>query len=164
MGSHKEVPETAQLSLIPEADPSDTLKQDPPSPDRFIRGNPERLYIGEVRLDKYLKDAGKGFVIHFRERLFEQDATDFFCKYKSRGRKPYHPFVILGLILYGAQMGRWSLRELEDLARTQSARSIARLYSKQLKNGMRTARAKAAPNIRPRFVLTSRLSLPKSIV
>lgn len=117
MGKHREAPDGAQLSLIPAADPESEITADPPPSKRFLRGDPDRLFIGEVSLQRYLKQADKDWVLRFRERLFEQDATPFLGKYKPYGRKPYHPFVVLGLILYGAQMGRWSLRELEDLAR-----------------------------------------------
>ncbi len=120
MGKHNEVPETAQLSMIPAASRDAVAaktKSLAASPDRFLRGDPDRLFIGNVPLARYLKQANRGWVLSFRERLFEQDGNAFYNKYKPYGRKPYHPFVILGLILYGAQMGRWSLRELEDLAK-----------------------------------------------
>jgi transposase len=117
MGKHREAPEMEQLSLFPERNHSLTGEVVPPGRERFLAGRPERLFIGEISLRQYLEDAGKGWVIRFRQRLFEQDATTFFEKYRSTGRKPYHPFIILGLILYGIQLGRWSLRELEDLAK-----------------------------------------------
>lgn len=117
MGKNREAPDTSQLSLIPESDPAAEVSPDPPPLKRFRRGDPDRLFIGDLSLKRYLEQADKKWVMAFRDRLFDQDVRPFLDKYKSCGRRPFHPFVILGLILYGAQMGRWSLRELEDLAR-----------------------------------------------
>jgi transposase len=119
MGKEHEVPRTDQLYLFPKESRPLDKHTEPPLPARFKAGNPERLFIGEEPLQNYLIDSGKGWVIRFRAMLFEQDASGFIEKYTSTGRKPYHPFLILGLILYGAQMGRWSLRQLEDLAKLE---------------------------------------------
>jgi transposase len=119
MGKEHEVPRTDQLYLFPKESRPLDKHTEPPLPDRFKAGNPERLFIGEEPLQNYLIDSGKGWVIRFRAMLFEQDVSGFIEKYKSTGRNPYHPFLILGLILYGAQMGRWSLRQLEDLAKLE---------------------------------------------
>ncbi len=117
MGSRRKLPETAQLNLLPDSDAGLSQSNDCPCPlDHFLQGDPQSIFIGDKPLKKYLIDSGKGWVIRFRELLFKQDATPFLKAYKSIGRKPYHPFVILGLILYGAQQGRWSLRNLEDLS------------------------------------------------
>ena len=117
MGSRRKLPQTAQLNLLPDSKVSSSEHKDRLCPlDHFLQGDPAGIFIGDRPLKKYLMDSDKGWVVRFRELLFKQDATPFLKSYKSTGRKPYHPFVILGLILYGAQQGRWSLRNLEDLS------------------------------------------------
>ncbi len=118
MGSRRKFPDTSQLGFFPESEESSSSNKKSGCPvDRFVQGNPEEIFIGETSLRAYLSDSGKSWVIRFREILYQQEIAPFLKAYKSTGRKPYHPFVILGLILYGIQQGRWSLRDLEDLAR-----------------------------------------------
>jgi transposase len=122
MGSRRKIPETAQLSMLPEGETKVVSKQSLPCPaERFLKGDPNEIFIGSQSLHDYLEGAGKGWVIRFRTLLFAQDAVGFFEKYKATGRRPYHPFVVLGLILYGLSQGRTSLRQLEDLGKIDLA-------------------------------------------
>ena len=106
MGKRREVPETAQLGFLDRSDAGAVRPaQSSSSADRFLAGDPESIFIGEVSLRRYLTDSGKGWVIRFRDLLFKQDAGPFSSAYKPLGRKPYHPLMMLGLILYGAQQG-----------------------------------------------------------
>jgi len=118
MGTQRKIPQTAQLDLFcgRGEDQSEEMTQACPE-GRFLCGDPHEIFIGDRSLEKYLIESGKGWIIRFREHLFQQDISPFLWAYKPLGRKPFHPFMMIGLILYGTQQGRWSLRELEDLAR-----------------------------------------------
>lgn len=119
MGKNKQAPPTDQLGLFRPATKEEVEKAAlrTKKPPRFRSGDPDRIFLGDTPLARYLDQAGKHYVRDFRSFLFEQDMTPFLDKYQRTGRRPYHPFVILGLVLYGTQMGRRSLRELEDLAK-----------------------------------------------
>jgi transposase len=75
------------------------------------------LYIGPERLDGYLKRIGSGWVVQLRRLLEELNWELLTRGYHPTGRKAKHPRVMLGLIVFGILSGRWSLRDLEDLAR-----------------------------------------------
>lgn len=85
----------------------------------FKEGN-RRQFVNDMPLDDVLEDAGLGWVVRMRELIEEVDISAFAERYDGRGRHPYHPHVILGLMLYGILEKKWSLRELELL----SARDI----------------------------------------
>jgi transposase len=75
-----------------------------------------RLFLQSTPLDEYLQDAGLGWVVRMRALLDEVDVSAFEERYTSKGRRPYHPRLILSLILYGLLERKWSLRELELLS------------------------------------------------
>lgn len=73
--------------------------------------------LGAVRLDAYLEGAGLSWVVRLRELLRGTDVTELKAAYQAGGKAPFHPHVVLGLIVYGISVGMNSLRELEGLAR-----------------------------------------------
>lgn len=83
----------------------------------FDDRDPYEIFIGTQRLDRYLRSSGSGWVIQVREALRDLAWDGFIEAYEKRGRPPYHPASMTGLILYGTMMGQHSLRELERLAR-----------------------------------------------
>ena len=83
----------------------------------FRRGDPERLFLGDVRLRDYLGSVGMDWVVQLRKQIAELDVSTLVRAYSDQGRKAIHPQVMLGLIVYGMLLRQWSLRELEGLAR-----------------------------------------------
>lgn len=83
----------------------------------FVTGNPHQIFLGTVRLEDYLKQAGQTAPLKVEHLLSQQDWTVFEQRYSALGRAPYSPRQMLGLILYGVMQGIHSLRELERLAR-----------------------------------------------
>jgi Transposase DDE domain/Transposase domain (DUF772) len=75
------------------------------------------IRIGGVPLLEYLEDCEMSWVIDLWLWMHKLDLSALLARYSPRGRKPNHPRIMLGLILYGMQLRQWSLRELEVLAR-----------------------------------------------
>jgi transposase len=75
-----------------------------------------RLPGSGQRLDTYLKERGQQWVLRLRELLEQMDWSLLESRYSGRGRRPIHPSIVVGLILYGMFKARWSLRQLEELA------------------------------------------------
>lgn len=88
-----------------------------PGSPRFKQGHPDALFVGSMHLSEYLQRSGLGHVLEMKNLLEQVDLSSFTERYASRGRAPYHPRVLLGLVLYGVQQGVSSLRGLEQLAR-----------------------------------------------
>lgn len=84
---------------------------------RFVTGDARSIFIGTVRLEEYLKQAGQTAPFTVADLLDKQDWSPFEARYAATGRAPYAPRLMLGLILYGVMQGVHSLRELERLAR-----------------------------------------------
>jgi transposase len=84
---------------------------------RFVTGNPRSIFLGAVRLEDHLKQAGQTAPFTVASLLDEQEWQLFEARYSATGRAPYAPRLMLGLILYGVMQGVHSLRELERLAR-----------------------------------------------
>jgi len=82
----------------------------------FREGDTGRLFIGDMRLEKYLEDNGLGFVVRLSEYLNDYDFCAFIKSYSQIGRHAIHPRIILGLVIYGMLSKQWSLRQLESLA------------------------------------------------
>lgn len=84
----------------------------------FDRPDPTvlRLPGSGQRLDSFLSERGQGWVLRLRQVLLQLDWSLFESAYSGRGRRPIHPSVVVGLILYGMFKARWSLRQLEELA------------------------------------------------
>jgi len=83
---------------------------------RFVDDAPWHLYVGEERVDEYLRRRGQGWIVALRGELDRLDYTCLLVSYDAIGRRPYHPRTVLGLIVYGMLRQQWSLRELEELA------------------------------------------------
>jgi transposase len=84
---------------------------------RFVTGDAKAIFLGTIRLEEYLKQAGQTVPFTVERLLGEQDWSAFEERYGATGRAPYSPRLMLGLILYGVMQGIHSLRELERLAR-----------------------------------------------
>ncbi|MGC4115055.1 MAG: transposase [Myxococcales bacterium] len=82
----------------------------------FEEPDPFAVTINGQRLSDYLKDMGQAWVVSLVELLYEIDWRMFFPSYSPTGRPPIHPRIMMGLLTYGALIGRTSLRELETLA------------------------------------------------
>jgi len=83
----------------------------------FVNPSPERVYVGTMLLRDYLESSGMTEVIRLRELIFASDLSGFTSAYSPSGRRALHPGLMLGLIFFGIMEGKWSLRELERLAR-----------------------------------------------
>jgi transposase len=88
-----------------------------PGDDWFQPDSHEDIYLGGRRLDEYLSGCGAGWIVELRKLLEELDWRLLTRAYHPTGRKAKHPRMMLGLIVYGILSRRWSLRELEELAR-----------------------------------------------
>lgn len=86
------------------------------SEDFFLPDDPRGLFVGEERLEAYLRRTGLGWVIRLREMLEELDYEAVLPSYRATGRRAISPRAMLGLILYGIMERHSSLRELEMLA------------------------------------------------
>jgi transposase len=112
----KRVPETAQMHLI-EGELEGELKEWARACDEdFINPDPEKIFLGNMRLKDYLEERGMRWVIRLRELVKGSGMQSFVEGYQATGRKAIHPSIMLGLIMYGMIEGKWSLRELEHLA------------------------------------------------
>jgi transposase len=87
-------------------------------PPRFVHPDPRTIFLGGVRLDDYLRQAGLTAPFVVRALLADQDWSSFRARYPGGGRRPYDPQPMVGLVLSGLMKGLSSLRELEALART----------------------------------------------
>ena len=84
----------------------------------FKDPDPNTLFVGEQRLDVFLREMGFASIFELRALVRSLDLSLFTAKYKGGGRQPYHPAGIIGLILLGIIDGKNSLRELETLGRS----------------------------------------------
>jgi transposase len=82
----------------------------------FRDPDPSDIYIGAVRLDLFLKERDLRLPIVIRNFLRTMDLDKFLGAYSLSGRAPFHPAIMLGLILYGLIQGKTSFREMERLA------------------------------------------------
>jgi len=115
----KVIPDTAQRPLPFAEDLSEgVVDQGQQGGPAFRRGkDPRRIFVGDVPLPDYLSSVGLGWVVRLREIVWSLEYNKFFSRYEGTGRHPFHPAVIIGLIIYGMLKRQWSLRELENLAR-----------------------------------------------
>ncbi len=87
----------------------------------FSEPDPRAIFIGNERLDRFLEQAGQTEVIAVGELLCALDCwREFEAGYRPGGRAPYHPRLIVGLILLGIMSGQTSLRQLSQLARVDT--------------------------------------------
>src|SRR6266852_3507159 len=101
------------------APPASTGEVEPaPREERFLSGAEGDFFVGEQGLAEYLDAHQQGWVVKLKVLVSELDYSPFYGRYKDEGgRRPIHPRVMLELIVYGITQGKWSLRELERLAR-----------------------------------------------
>lgn len=85
---------------------------------RFEDPDPRAIRLNEVRLDEHLIQAGQKQALQLREILETLDWGGFEQAYKPGGRRPYAPWAMLGVMVYGILQGVSSLRALEKLTRT----------------------------------------------
>lgn len=83
----------------------------------FKNPDPSNLYHFNKRLDEYLLSIGMDWVLVFREFIQSLDFTEIASRYKGGGNNPYHPAIMLGVILYGIMKNRFALRELEEMTK-----------------------------------------------
>jgi transposase len=106
-----------QLGLgFEQASASGREVEQPVGDDRFLCGAEGDFYIGAQRLDEYLCANQQGWVVKLKQLVSELDYAELTKRYKDSGRRPIHPCILLGLIVYGITQGKWALRELERLA------------------------------------------------
>lgn len=118
MAGQRRVPETRQQTLGFEALESEQEPSKEPAPaTRFQDADPRDIWLGNTRLDEYLKGAGLGWVVGLRQLLRQVDVSELEEAYQAGGKPPFHPHVILGLLVYGITLGINSLRSLEQLGR-----------------------------------------------
>jgi transposase len=84
----------------------------------FKDPNPKYIYPGNQSIETHLQNAGIVTPGVIRDILEELDWSEFEKLYKPKGRRAYHPRLMMGIVLYGVTRGVTSLRGLEQLART----------------------------------------------
>jgi hypothetical protein len=117
----RRVPDTAQRNLgwggTPEAEGAvGAKKKIRCGATAFRESTPWHLYVGNERVDHYLTARGLDWVVRLREELQAVDFSDLEANYTGMGRAPYHPRMMMGLIIYGTLKRKSTLRELEELA------------------------------------------------
>lgn len=84
---------------------------------RFKDDDPSSIFIGEQRLDAYLRQAEMRWVLELRAVLGKLNYSLLTARYSERGRQAFHPRTILGLIFYGLFVRQKALRDLERLSK-----------------------------------------------
>jgi len=84
---------------------------------RFKDDDPYSIFMGEQRLDAYLREAEMGWVLELRRVLGQLDYSMLTARYCERGRQAFHPRTVLGLIFYGLFVRHKALRDLERLSK-----------------------------------------------
>lgn len=107
-----------QLSLLEGSIPEEQVRRAERNDSGFVDPDPAQLYFGSMKLSAFLKQMELGWVIGLRDFVRSLDFTEFEQAYSLQGRPPYAPAAMVGLILYGLMKGRCSLRELEEMARS----------------------------------------------
>lgn len=110
----------AQLEIFgprPKESPPPRLTEAKKQRRSFVDPDPNEIFIGNERLRDFLLNMGQDEAILVRTVLREMDWEAFESKYSPRGRAPYAPASMVGIIVYGMMKGQTSLRQLENLAR-----------------------------------------------
>jgi transposase len=82
----------------------------------FLDDDPRDQWIGDCRLEGYLRSKGLGWIINLRAELEDLDYSGALVTYEGGGRKALHPRTLIGLIIYGVLYHQSTLRGLEELA------------------------------------------------
>lgn len=84
---------------------------------RCTQADPFAIRLGDRPLRDYLVEIGERWVVDLEAALRAMDDLwETLLPPTDRGRPPYHPRILVGLILYGMLRGQSSLRALEGLA------------------------------------------------
>lgn len=90
-------------------------------PITFVDPSPYDLYVGGQRLDEFLETTNQAWVFSVRKLLRELDWSGFEGVYNPKGRRPFHPAIMMGVIVLGVMEGVTSLRQLESRTRRDLA-------------------------------------------
>ena len=90
----------------------------------FEAPHPGRLYFGDLPLIDYLQSSDMSWVVNLARYLRDLDWSAFEAAYHRLGRRPLHPRIMVGLVVYGYCEGVTSLRGLERLA----SKDLAAIY------------------------------------
>lgn len=82
----------------------------------FVDPDPEQLVYGAYTLREFLSRTGQDTPLLVRDVIRSIDFGEFEAGYELTGRAPYHPAIMLGLLVYGIMQGQSTLRDLEALA------------------------------------------------
>jgi len=85
--------------------------------DSFVDPSPELLTVGPQSLRGYLAATQNEGVFEIRRLVRDLDFDPFFLRYESKGRTPYHPALMVSLVLYALLRGERSLRDIEAFAK-----------------------------------------------
>src|SRR6266851_2383694 len=78
-----------------------------PREERFLSGAEGDFFVGAQGLAEYLVANQQGWVVKLKVLVIELDYSPFYGRYKDDGgRRPIHPRVMLGLIVYGNHAGQ----------------------------------------------------------
>lgn len=102
------------FTVTPMPEPSEP---GPLADSRFKDDDPYSIFMGEQRLDTYLRDAEMGWVLELRRVLRKLDYSMLTARYSERGRQAFHPRTMLGLIIYALFVRQKALRDLERLSK-----------------------------------------------
>jgi transposase len=84
---------------------------------KLKKDSKQEITIGKRSLEQHLLEADICQPFYIKEILSKLDWSLFENKHQNKGRKPYKPEAMVGLIFYGLMQGISSLRDLERLAR-----------------------------------------------
>lgn len=113
----RRVPESLPLSDPPPTDPSLRWTRSTGRLERCKQADPFALRLGERSLRDYLIEIGDRWIVDLEAALRAMDDLWVtFLPPTDRGRPPYHPRILVGLVMYGMLTGQSSLRQLEELA------------------------------------------------
>jgi transposase len=102
------------FTVTPRSGPSEPK---PLADSRFKDDDPYSIFMGEQRLDAYLREAEMRWVLELRKVLAQLDYSMLTARYSERGRQAFHPRTVLGLIFYGLFVRQKALRDLERLSK-----------------------------------------------
>jgi len=90
----------------------------PPARKVFADPSPHALTVGRTSLEDYLRSSKQTHVFFLRDVIRSLDYETFLARYPGGGRPPYHPALMLGLVLYSILKGVDSLRGIERVAKS----------------------------------------------
>lgn len=113
----RRVPESSPLPPATAAAPSTNWTPSTGRLARCTQADPFAIRLGDRPLRDYLIEIGEGWVVDLEVALRAMDDVWVtLLPPTDRGRPPYHPRILVGLVLYGMLRGQCSLRQLEGLA------------------------------------------------